>query len=324
MTEAEKQILPETGGTATTAASGAADTEKLVAKVETEAEQLDNLKTKGTELEGEQGFWKHFYIHLPEKSSGWTRYIRDFFTCLEFLTQLQLTRRDAWFPDEFARSVKFFPVIGLIIGFLMTWIVYAERWAHLPQILSGVLLLVAELFFIGSLMYDGFMDTCDGLFSGRNRARKLEIMQDSHVGANAVIGVIVLLMTKAALFMAMPQVLLPDLVLVMYVATRTFMVLYIIHFPNARPGGLGAMFKNGATTSSTVLAFVLAALFIYLTGPQYFLPVLAALVLCLILAWYIKVLLGGLTGDTFGFLTECGDVLFLFSALVLYNHNILR
>lgn len=84
------------------------------------------------------------------------------------------------------------------------------------------------------------------------------------------------------------------------------------------------MFKNGATTSSTVLAFVLAALFIYLTGPQYFLPVLAALVLCLILAWYIKVLLGGLTGDTFGFLTECGDVLFLFSALVLYNHNILR
>lgn len=300
------------------------EADKTVAKAETEAQQLEDLKTKGTELEGEQGFWKHFYFHLPEKSSGWTRYIRDFFTGLEFLTQLQLTRRDAWFPDEFARSVKFFPVIGFIIGGLMTWIVYAERWAHLPQVLSGVLLLAAELFFIGTLMYDGFMDTCDGLFSGRNRARKLEIMQDSHVGANAVIGVSVLLLTKAALLMSMPAVLLPDLVVVMYVATRTFMVLYIIHFPNARPGGLGAMFKQGATTASTVLAFALAALFIYLTGPLYFLPAAVTLLLGLLLAWYIKVLLGGLTGDTLGFLTECGDVFFLFSALVLYNHNILR
>ena len=300
------------------------EADKTVAKAETEAQQLEDLKTKGTELEGEQGFWKHFYLHLPEQSSGWTRYIRDFFTGLEFLTQLQLTRRDAWFPDEFARSVKFFPVIGLIIGGLMTWIVYAERWAHLPQVLSGVLLLAAELFFIGTLMYDGFMDTCDGLFSGRNRARKLEIMQDSHVGANAVIGVSVLLLTKAALLMSMPAVLLPDLMVVMYVATRTFMVLYIIHFPNARPGGLGAMFKQGATTASTVLAFALAALFIYLTGPLYFLPAAVTLLLGLLLAWYIKVLLGGLTGDTLGFLTECGDVFFLFSALVLYNHNILR
>ena len=187
-----------------------------------------------------------------------------------------------------------------------------------------MLLLAAELFFIGTLMYDGFMDTCDGLFSGRNRARKLEIMQDSHVGANAVIGVSVLLLTKAALFMSMPAVLLPDLMVVMYVATRTFMVLYIIHFPNARPGGLGAMFKQGATTASTVLAFALAALFIYLTGPLYFLPAAVTLLLGLLLAWYIKVLLGGLTGDTLGFLTECGDVFFLFSALVLYNHNILR
>lgn len=296
-------------------------------KPETDIEQPQgqkNLKTKGTELEGEQGFWKHFYVHLPEKSSGWTRLVRDFFTGLEFLTQLQITRRDNWFPDEFARSVKFFPVIGLIVGWLMTWVVYGERWAHLSPFLSAVLLLVAELFFIGTLMYDGFMDTCDGLFSGRNRARKLEIMQDSHVGANAAIGIVVLLLMKTALFMSIPQVLLPDLLLVMYVATRTFMVLYIIHFPNARPGGLGAMFKTGATVTSTVLAFCLAGIFIFLTGPSYLLPAVFALLFGLILAWYIKVLLGGLTGDTFGFLTECGDVFFLLSALVLYNHNILK
>ena len=91
----------------------------------------------------------------------------------------------------------------------------------------------------------------------------------------------------------------------------------------ARKGvGLGSTLL--VVTIVALLAFALAALFIYLTGPLYFLPAAVTLLLGLLLAWYIKVLLGGLTGDTLGFLTECGDVFFLFSALVLYNHNILR
>ena len=35
---------------------------------------------------------------------------------------------------------------------------------------------------------DGFCDTCDALASHQDRARKLEILKDSRVGAFAVLG----------------------------------------------------------------------------------------------------------------------------------------
>ncbi len=283
-----------------------------------------DLKTKGTELEPESAWCRHFYLQLPEQSRGWTRYIRDFFTCLEFLTRIRITKRQGWFPDEFARSVKFFSIIGLIYGLWMMAAVYLERWLHLPLILSSVLLLAAELLLGGSLMYDGFMDTCDGIFSGRTRARRLEIMQDSHVGANAVLGIILLLLLKVSFYAALPPVLLPEILLTLYITTRTLMVIYIVFFPNARPGGLGAMFKQGAAKKSAAAALLIGAALIYGAGPLYLLPAGITLLLGIMTAFYLSSNLGGLTGDTFGALTECGGLFFLFSAWILNYHNILR
>ena len=60
----------------------------------------ENLKTKGTEVEEETGFWNRLNIPLPERSTGLFRYIRDFFTCLEFLTRIRMTKREVWFPDD--------------------------------------------------------------------------------------------------------------------------------------------------------------------------------------------------------------------------------
>ena len=51
----------------------------------------ENLKTKGTEVEEETGFWNRLNIPLPERSTGPFRYLRDFFTCLEFLTRIRMT-----------------------------------------------------------------------------------------------------------------------------------------------------------------------------------------------------------------------------------------
>ena len=159
----------------------------------------ENLKTKGTELEEETGFWNRLNIPLPERSAGPFRYLRDFFTCLEFLTRIRMTKREMWFPDDFARSVPYFPLVGAIIGVLMWGAAHVGTLAGFSGNVLGVFLVLAELFFIGTLMYDGFMDTSDGVFSGRTRERKLEIMQDSHVGANAVIGAIILILAKVVL-----------------------------------------------------------------------------------------------------------------------------
>ena len=51
-----------------------------------------------------------------------------------------------------------------------------------PDFMRAALLILAEIIITGGLMYDGFMDTSDGVFSARSRERMLEIMKDSHVG----------------------------------------------------------------------------------------------------------------------------------------------
>jgi len=295
------------------------------AKPDAAGESDADLKRKGTEIEAErESFWQRFYVRLPEKSVGPTRYIRDFFTCLEFLTRIRVTKRLSWFPDEFARSVPFFPLVGLLIGMLMQYVLLASRVLHLPRLATGVVLLGCELIFIGSLLYDGYMDTCDGIFSGRTRSRVLEIMQDSHVGANAVIGIVFVLLAKAVFWSALPPVYLPTILVCVYTATRTFMVLYIVHFPNARPGGLGAMFKEGAAPSYTVVAILLCAFIICSCGTVYLAVTGVTLALCMLCALRLTQLLGGLTGDTFGFLTQLGELSFYFVFLLFYEQDWIR
>ena len=43
-------------------------------------------------------------------------------------------------------------------------------------------MILLEIMLTGGLHCDGFMDTMDGIFSGRSRERILEIMKDSRVG----------------------------------------------------------------------------------------------------------------------------------------------
>ena len=277
----------------------------------------ENLKTKGTEVEEETGFWNRLNIPLPERSTGPFRYLRDFFTCLEFLTRIRVTKREVWFPDDFARSVPYFPLVGAIIGVLMWCAARFGTMAGFSGNVLGVFLVLAELFFIGTLMYDGFMDTADGVFSGRTRDRKLEIMQDSHVGANAVIGAIILILAKVVLLGSFQPAVLGPLLAAMYIVTRTLMVIYILTFPNARPGGLGEMFKTGGSPVYLVLALLFAAILLFLSGPVWCKLALFSCIPCIALAFYLKWNLGGLTGDTFGFLTECGDVIVLFIAFYL-------
>lgn len=245
--------------------------------------------------------------------------ISRFLTALEFLTRIHFTHRTEWEAGEFGRSVVFFPVAGCIIGLLMQLTFLLLLKLELPLLLQAVLLVLAEIFFTGSLLYDGFMDTCDGIFSARSRQRMLEIMKDSHVGSNAVLGLLMLILLKVSLFQTFPAELLFLILPVTYIASRSILVVYIVHFPNARPGGLGALFKEGTNAAVTAAALCIGLILIVLIKPVLLLPVCLSFFVSLITAKYLTNLLGGLTGDTFGFLTETGEVGFLFVALVLWK-----
>lgn len=243
--------------------------------------------------------------------------MRDFITCLEFLTRVRFSKRTDWRDEDFSCSVPYFPLVGLVIGSLLAAVNYGLFYIETPLFLRVTLLLLAEIIITGGLMYDGFMDTADGVFSARSRERMLEIMKDSHVGSNAVLAIIILLLLKIAAYLELSGETLTWVLLTMSVATRTFMVVFIVNFPYARKEGIGHMFTKYAKSFYTYIAFAVCAGIIAACGLQYLAVAGICFTVTLIIAQYLKTQLGGLTGDTYGALTECGNVIYLLTAVFL-------
>lgn len=243
--------------------------------------------------------------------------MRDFITCLEFLTRVRFSKRTDWRDEDFSRSVPYFPLVGLVIGSLLAAVNYGLFYIETPLFLRVTLLLLAEIIITGGLMYDGFMDTADGVFSARSRERMLEIMKGSHVGSNAVLAIIILLLLKIAAYLELSGETLTWVLLTMSVATRTFMVVFIVNFPYARKEGIGHMFTKYAKPFYTYIAFAVCAGIIAACGLQYLAVAGICFTVTLIIAQYLKTQLGGLTGDTYGALTECGNVIYLLTAVFL-------
>lgn len=243
--------------------------------------------------------------------------MRDFITCLEFLTRIRFSRRTDWRDEDFSRSVPYFPLVGLVIGAFLGAVNYGLAIIAVPDFMRAVLLILAEIIITGGLMYDGFMDTSDGVFSARSRERMLEIMKDSHVGSNAVLAIIVLILLKVSAYLAIQPQQLTAALIAMSVATRTFMVIFIVNFPYARKTGIGHMFTMYAKPVYTVIALVLGIAITAVCGTQYLIIMALAFVLVFGIAKFLQGQLGGLTGDTYGALTECGNVLYLILAIIL-------
>ena len=243
---------------------------------------------------------------------------REFVTALQFLTRIRLFRDPDYDDRLFGRSVKFFPLVGLLAGSILAGVaVLTGGW--LPGTVRSTLLVTLSVFITGGLHCDGLMDSADGLFSGRSRERMLEIMKDSRVGSFGVIAIILLLLWKWALLHDLPDSLLVPALISMMTFGRFAMILAILRFPYARPEGMGKAFALYAGTHSLGPALAtllgLLAVFYFVTGPLVCgIAAAAALAAILFAFWFGRWTthkLGGMTGDTYGAVTELSELVVL-------------
>lgn len=233
--------------------------------------------------------------------------MQDFFTGLQFLTRIRLVEQNDWSPESFGRSVKYFTLIGGIIGVILAGLNYALSQLLPPHVLAAVLIL-AEIILTGGLHCDGFMDTADGVFSGRSRERMLEIMKDSRVGANGVVAFVMLMLVKYSLIIDMTPTMLTAALIVMPIAGRMAMVIGITSFPYARLDGMGKAFAEYAGRSTLIMAASAALLMIIPLGTQATIIGAGAALFGVLAARYIANVLGGLTGDVYGAITELTEL----------------
>lgn len=244
--------------------------------------------------------------------------MKHFITGLQFLTRISIAKETEWSPESFGRSVKFFPLIGGILGIILLMMnqLFAEYLPflgfYMPPHVLPILLIIANVILTGGLHCDGFMDTMDGIFSGRSKERMLEIMKDSRVGANGSMAFVLLIVLKWALLMDLSPLVLPSALFVMPILGRFAMVVGITVFPYAKPDGIGKAFAQYADKYTLYIAATMTLLLIVLVGKQAILSLGIVSLCTMLFARYATKLVGGLTGDIYGALSELAEIIVLF------------
>jgi len=223
---------------------------------------------------------------------------------LRFLTILPVPGTWGTSEADLARSVPFFPVVGLLLGMIAAAFAWGLSLVA-PVLVTAAVLVVALITFSGALHLDGLSDTADGMLSSRRRERILEIMKDSHVGAMGITAIVCLLLGKFAALASIPPHRLWPTVLLMPLAGRSAIVLHMAVLPYVRPTGLGTVFCQRPLWPSAVwAAILLAAAGWVLLGVAGLAVWIACLAIALLLAAYFYRKIGGATGDTFGAVCE--------------------
>ncbi len=254
--------------------------------------------------------------HFSPLRSVFLSQYTEFAAAVRFLSILPMPGRTQLLDkDEVTTRLvvgcEYFPLVGLLLALLL-WSLVLLLAPLVPQLVLAALLVAALVILTGGLHLDGLMDSCDGLFGGSTRERKLEIMRDSRVGSFGVLGAICILLLKFALFASLRVHALPLALLIALPSSRWAMVLALRVFPGARPTGLGAAFHQAVTTERLLLAGTIALAIVLFTGQFIGLIVwLAGTVTTLILGLLITRSLGGLTGDSYGAIEEVVEVVAL-------------
>ena len=233
----------------------------------------------------------------------------SFLVAVQFLTTLPVRLWREVRGEDVARSVRYFPLVGAILGLGLV-LFYEGLSLVLPSGPVALILVITLLGLTGALHYDGFLDSCDGLFGYRSVEQRLEIMRDSRVGSFAVAGGWALLSLKYAGLALVPADLMPQALLIGPLLGRWALVAAVVVFPYGRESGLGKIYKEYNTQRELGLAVIGVSLLagLILHGPGLLLVALSFGLAWLLGRWVMTKLPAGLTGDSYGAIAEITEM----------------
>lgn len=234
--------------------------------------------------------------------------MRSFFTAIGTLTIVPFNHAMIASERDLGRSVLFFPMVGLALGAFLMGMAQLLGPILSPGPLAALLLAVLALL-TGGLHLDGLADLCDGLAAGGGRERILSVMKDPHVGAFGVIGLVIVLILKYALFGEMIRRGWLTAFLVMGLLSRWAMVLASFFGRYARESGTAQPFIGQIRRPQCAAATGIALAFTWLILEGAGL-LAASLVFLGVLVFnrFLESKIGGWTGDALGALSEVVEI----------------
>lgn len=223
----------------------------------------------------------------------------DLAAAVTLLTRLPADRIGAPAPQA-ARAAWAWPLVGLIVGGL-AGLAGLATWGlgAMPAVAAAVVVAV-QMILTGALHEDGLADTADGLWGGRDRDRRLEIMRDSRIGTYGVAALTLSILLRWSLIAtALIQGNLIGVVLTAAIVSRAPMAVLMRWLPAARADGLSR--GTGIPGPAAAQIGVALALLVLLPwGGHGFAAAILAVVALWVTGRVSRARLGGQTGDVLG------------------------
>lgn len=219
--------------------------------------------------------------------------MKGLIVAIQFLTRLP-TPRLTVSGDEFARSMRWFPVVGLIVGAFVAgaaWVGAAaiDPWA------GALLALLAWVGVTGGLHLDGLGDIADAAGAAhKDREKLLTVLADPHVGSFGVIAIAMQSIAKLVLVHGLVERGHYAALILIPFAARIGPLLWTRWLPSLHDG-LGARFC-GVIRPVDLLLWGLALLAAAVWVPG----LLAAVPIMLLWGRWLMRRIGGLSGDGHG------------------------
>ncbi|MDD3367884.1 MAG: adenosylcobinamide-GDP ribazoletransferase [Lachnospiraceae bacterium] len=240
-------------------------------------------------------------------------FIKSFLIAFSMYSKIPMPQF-SWEDEDMQYILGFFPLIGGVIG------VITIGWYWLCSYFGiGILCFTAigaaiPVMISGGIHLDGFLDTMDALHSYQNKSRKLEILKDSHLGAFAVIELVLYYLIYVGCYSELSGTRAVLLLAGGYMLSRIFSSIGAVMLPNARGEGMLFLFSDKAKEKMVkAMLFIelicCAAFLIYNSKTGGFVLFAGSALTYVFYKRKSRKEFGGITGDTAGFfVTLCEGV----------------
>lgn len=251
--------------------------------------------------------------------------IRLFFTALMFYTRIPCPKWVDHSPDYLNQCTKYFPLIGWLVGGASALVLWLSLFVF-PVAVSVILSMITGVLITGAFHEDGFADVCDGFGGGWTKAKILDIMKDSLIGAYGVAGLVLILLMKFSLLTALAQQINYWMLFVSLISAHTVSRLapvFIIYFGSYSRADATSKVKPVAkklTRANFFVAVILSLLpLLAFQNPWYFILLVPALLATWLLHRYFNKWIDGYTGDCLGATQQVTEIIFYLSLFVLWR-----
>ena len=225
--------------------------------------------------------------------------------------------------EDTAHSLVFLPLAGALTGGLMYGFFVLPVRRSLPSLTMVCVLSLLPLLVTGGFHVDGYMDTLDAISSLKSREEKLNILKDPHIGAFAVIRLLMLagVWTGSLSVLVESENEAPLYVhMLSFFTVRAACGVLASVLPKAKKEGMLVMEVRQikkADVAALLLQLVIGCVLMAAVCPPAGLTACVALFgFMLYYRWLCLREFGGVTGDTSGYFVTGAEMLIVFTLAV--------